>query len=137
MVRLQRRAGLAAIGTRPVPELKNPYPLDGRVRSRRAKLASLPASVASLTDIAVFASILRKIGRKSFLMALVVGPRLRGVLSGMSFPPSPHRFAGLLWVALYPIPAVLASTFGIPLRTFAASIENNEPHFRATAATRR
>jgi hypothetical protein len=113
MIRLQCRAGLAAVGTGPVPELKKPDPLDGRVRSRRPQFARVSTSITSLADIAVFASVLRKIGGKSFLVAFVVGPHLCGVLSGMSLPPTPHRFPGFLWIAFHPFPAVLTSTFRV------------------------
>ena len=116
MIRLQRCARLPAIRTRPVPELKKPDPLDGRVRSRRPQFASMAASIGSLTDIAVFASVLRKIGGKSFLVAFVMGPHLRGVLSGVSLPPPPHGFPGFLWVAPHPLTAVLAPTFGVLMR---------------------
>jgi hypothetical protein len=64
-------------------------------------------------NIAVLPSVLREVSRESFLVPFVMGPDLSGVFGGMSLPPTPHRFPGLLRIAFDPVASVLASTFGI------------------------
>jgi hypothetical protein len=116
VVGLQRHAGLAAIRASPVPELKKPDPLDGRVRSGRTELASMPAGIGSLADVAVLASILNEVSGKALFVAFVIGTCLRGVLGRMSLPPTPHGLASFLRITSDPFAAIFTSTFRVLVR---------------------
>jgi hypothetical protein len=73
----------------------------------------MAASTHSLANIAMFASVLGKVGGEPVPVALVMRAALRRVFRMMPLPPATHGLAGLFRIALYPRATVLTPTFGI------------------------